>query len=258
VPLPTWAEAYQNDDVDESVRDYVEQLLQRMGTGGEEKPVRTETPDVASRVAKAWESACPTEAVSESAETKTDGSSEDGLSVPASPPPELEQTEPSTPVENTRRTAEDVAPVAPASNDPAQDLLAESPGYTNVESYSPRSLPPERLANLNELRELANISATAAIRTFEKGRAAKNAFDRVPLIMVGLSCGLFLLYFATTCDNPMMQMLLYAGVGLSFLAASVAAGQALSVLFRWLATARRPQEPQDDASLAFDDSRCDL
>jgi hypothetical protein len=131
---------------------------------------------------------------------------------------------------------------------PVAEMRVESFNYPSAESYSPRSLPPERLANLNELRELANISATAAIQTFEKGRAARNAFDRVPLIMVGLSCGVFLLYFATTCESQMMQLLLYLGVGLSFLAATVAAGQAVSVLFCWLATARQTKALQLNAS----------
>jgi hypothetical protein len=249
--LPTWTEAYQNDDVDESVRDYVEQLLRRMGTESDEEPVPDKTTVVAKRVEKPWVPSGRTEAATDVSDEKADRSVEVESPAHASPPATTSQPvkhrETLPVVENNHPTDGEVAPKTPASHDPANDLIPDSPGCTSAESYSPRSLPPERLANLNELRELANISATAAIRTFEKGRAAKNAVDRLPLIMVGLSCGLFLLYFATTCDNPMMQILLYAGVGLSFLAATGAAGQALSVLFCWLATARQANEPRDDA-----------
>ncbi len=252
--LPTWAEAYQNDDVDESVRDYVEQLLRRLGTESDEKLVSAETTDAAKRVEKPRVPSRPNEAATDLSEEKVDGSSNVELPTQASSP--ATATQPASQMEslpvvaNDHLTGGEVAPTTPASRDSAPDLTTASLGYTGAESYSPRSLPPERLANLNELRELANISATAAIRTFEKGRAAKNAFDRLPLIMVGVSCGLFLLYFATTCDSQMMQILLYAGVGLSFLAATAAAAQALSVLFRWLATARQPSEPQDDAPVS--------
>jgi hypothetical protein len=98
------------------------------------------------------------------------------------------------------------------------------------------------------MRQLANLSAKAAIRNFEKSRATKHAFDRLPLLMVGLSCGLFLLYFASTSDGRLMQLLLYTGMAASFLAAIAAAGQAVSVLLRWMATSKENESLTDQAA----------
>ncbi len=248
--LPKWAEAYQNDDVDESVRDYVEQLLQRMSTdeGGESS--HSEATAEANSDASRREVPCSSDDSTDPPEAEVRPPRDD-LHSCASRQPEASEPD---------RLAAGAPPIIPPyptdertvsrtyeSRDLASHFRAESPEYARAEPYSPRSLPPERLANLNEMRALANISATAAIRIFEKGRVAKNTFDRLPLIMVGVSCGLFLLYFATTCDSQLMKLLLYAGVGFSFLAAAVATGQALSVLFRWMATARSPKTPPKDA-----------
>jgi hypothetical protein len=242
--LPTWAEAYQNDDVDDSVKEYVDRLLQRIASNGDEPGClpktgmethdKTRTPRVPSAIGDLLESSA------------TAGSLR--VALASSEPPSTEAAHgdrrgsESATAHESRRQDDEYVPTSDFMRTPLEATPVVSTGYDATEAYAPRSLPPERLANLAEMRELANISATAAIRTFEKGRAAKHAFDRLPLLMVGLSCGLFLLYFATTCDSPLMRLSLYGGAGLSFLAAAVAAGQAISVLSRWILRVKEDED----------------
>ena len=191
--LPSWAEAYQGDDVDESVKDYVERLLQRVGNAGDKR----DKEEAESSSAGVW-AARPQATVEES------------------------------PILAAIMSEEDESP--------SVSSVPTEPADLPVEPYAPRSLPPERLTSLLEMREVANVSAEVAIRTFEKNRAAKNAIDRVPLMLVGLACGIFLLYFATTQNAGLPQVLLFAGAAVSLLAGAGAGWQAVSVLRRWMSS----------------------
>ena len=81
------------------------------------------------------------------------------------------------------------------------------------------------------------MSATAAIRTFEKQQAARKTFDRLPLLLIGLVCGLMLLFSAFSSGKSGM----FVGAGAAFLAAALTAWQVLVVARRWL-WASRPVE----------------
>jgi len=85
---------------------------------------------------------------------------------------------------------------------------------------------------------VAKLSAKIAIREFEKNRAAKNMLERIPLALVGLACGAFLSYFLAASEGGTTRLLLAAGAGIAFLAASAAAWQAGSSLHTWLAVRR--------------------
>lgn len=98
----------------------------------------------------------------------------------------------------------------------------------------PLRLPPEREANLDALREVANLSATAAIRTYERSQAVRKTADRLPLLFIGLACGLMLLYSA--CASG--QTALFVGAGAAFVGAALAGSQLLVILSRWLAASQ--------------------
>ncbi len=191
--LPSWAEAYQGDDVDESVKDYVEHLLRRVGNAGDKKDEG--------------------EAEATRANSRADG-------APA--------TAGRSPILAAIISEEDDPPTISQVPDESCDLPDEP--------YAPRSFPPERLTSLSEMREVANVSAQAAIRTFEKNLAHKNALDRVPLMLVGLACGIFLFFFATTRNAGFAQALLFAGAAVSLIAGAGAGWQAVSVLRRWMSS----------------------
>jgi hypothetical protein len=138
----------------------------------------------------------------------------------------------------------------------AQDAFEESPPTTvpenvdagpglerpeNAPDTPPKShelpplrLPPERETSLDALREVANLSATAAIRTFEKSQAVRKTADRLPLLFIGLACGLMLLYSAVTSG----QTALFVGAGAAFVGAALTSSQLLVILRRWLAASR--------------------
>lgn len=189
--LPSWAEEYQSDEVDQSVKACVERLLQRVGNVGDRpNGVEAGVSSAEPRVEDA-----PT-AVEESSIVATIGSEDRerpiALPVPAEP--------------------------------------AGSP----VERHVPRRAAAAELNGLSDMRQVANLSARTAIRAFEKNRAANHAIHRVPLMLVGLVCGAFLLFLATRGESGDVQTVLYAGAAVSLFAGSAAGWQAVSVLCRWM------------------------
>jgi hypothetical protein len=245
--LPAWAAAYQAEDVDESVRDYVAHLLQRISSESDQKNI-VDRPDATQELPAGREAASSPQNQSRGDAATVRESQADQHTASSLDPGQLQSPGgPSvwkSPLEETERMQTLLWPSSGA--DAAGAAASTSPMLSA--GFAPRSLPAERLANLAEMRELANLSAKAAIRSFEKTRAAKHAFDRLPLMMVGLACGLFLLYFAGTCGGQFMQTLLYAAVGFSFLAAAAAAGQAVLVLIRCLAVSPDVPSPLDNRS----------
>ena len=107
---------------------------------------------------------------------------------------------------------------------------------------APLSLPPERESSLDAMREVANLSATAAIRDFEKNQAARKTFDRLPLLLIGVVCGLMLLYSALASGRSGM----FVGAGAAFVGAALTAWQLLAVARRWL-SASQPVERERQA-----------
>ncbi len=95
-----------------------------------------------------------------------------------------------------------------------------------------QSSEPE--ADLGALREVANQAATAAIRCYEKSEAARRTVGRLPLLVVGIICGLMLLYTAQASGQKMM----FLGAGAAFLAAAMTAWQVLVIFRRWLAASK--------------------
>jgi len=94
--------------------------------------------------------------------------------------------------------------------------------------YAPRRLAPERDGNIQAMRELANVSARSAIRTFDNSCTAKEALHRIPLLLVELLGGGCLLYMALISQ----QILLCAAAALAFAAAGVTGLKALGLLFK--------------------------
>jgi hypothetical protein len=171
----TVAVASRESDQEQTVREYVERLLERIHTESGERTPRVAIP---------------------SAETA--GYSLSGVRDAEKPT-----------VESAAATAESRKPLPEPGN-----LSSDVPSFRpSDEPYAPRTIPPERLTDMAAIRELAHISAQAAIRSFDKARAAKQALDRLPVILVSLSCGIFLLFAAvSTSQSP-----IYVATGAAFL-----------------------------------------
>ncbi len=200
-PLPAWDQSNDDEELDVSVRDYVERLLKRGGAASldhssEAKRVHTiEQPSTASQ---------------QDAE---------------SPPMVMEQS---------------VQHEAAGDDPPAAHLYEAAPAATpDVASLVPRRLPPERDANLDAMRLVANLSATAAIRTYEKSQAARKTVDRLPLLLIGVVCGLMLLYSAFSSGEKSMLI----GAGLAFVGAALTAWQVILIVLRWLAASQPVRDP---------------
>lgn len=103
---------------------------------------------------------------------------------------------------------------------------------------APLSLRPESEFHLNAMREVANMSATAAIRDFEQTQAARKTFDRLPLLLTGLACGLMLLYSAFASGKSGM----FVGAGAAFVGAALTAWQLLTLARRWWLASRPLQQ----------------
>lgn len=193
--VPVWAQRADDEELDQSVREYISQLLKQVRSPAEE-PVTADTGD----------SAEPQDTAQSSSATAEDS--------------------PSAPLEG-------YVPEAAAA-----DFVEDQPDISPAPYVlAPLSLPPEQESSLDAMREVANLSATAAIRTFEKQEAARKTFDRLPLLLVGLFCGLTLLYSAFASGKSGM----FVGAGAAFLAAALTASQLLVVARRWL-WASRPAE----------------
>ena len=106
-------------------------------------------------------------------------------------------------------------------------------------SLAPLRPRPERDANLEAMRLVANLSATAAIRTYEKSQAARKTVDRLPLLLIGLVCGLMLLYSAFSSGQAAMLV----GAGVAFVGVALTAWQVLFIFFRWLAASQPVRDP---------------
>jgi hypothetical protein len=170
----------------------------------------------------------------------------------ANPMPASQECEPPTDPSAVRESsgtrfqqaAAEVSPLPPnrrCADEPPESIESENTPALSREPSDPRRLrlPPERETNLDALREVANLSATAAIRTFERSQAVRKTADRLPLLLIGLACGLMLLYSALTSG----QTTLFVGAAAAFGGAVLAASQLLVILSRWLA-ASQPLEPR--------------
>lgn len=152
-----------------------------------------------------------------------------------------DSAEPQDTAQSSSPTAEDSPSAPPEVYVPeaaVADLVEDQPDISPAPYVlAPLSLPPEQESSLDAMREVANLSASAAIRTFEKQEAARKTFDRLPLLLVGLFCGLTLLYSAFASGKSAM----FVGAGAALLAAALTASQLLVVACRWL-WASRPAE----------------
>lgn len=193
--VPVWAQRTDDEELDQSVREYIAQLLNQVRSPAEE-PLTADTGDSA---------------------------------------------EPQDNAQSSSATAEDSPSTSPEVYVPeaaAADLIEDQPDISPAPYVlAPLSLPPEQESSLDAMREVANLSASAAIRTFEKQEAARKTFDRLPLLLVGLFCGLTLLYSAFASGKSGM----FVGAGAALLAAALTASQLLVVACRWL-WASRPAE----------------
>lgn len=206
-PVPAWEPSSDDEELDESVREYVDRLLKR---------------DEAKRVARRVE------------------------------PPQTPPTKPSA--SSLRPRADDEAAVAkppaaamaPAAAEPPVSIppmvapSEELPDTASLAGSLPVRRPrPDHDVNLEAMRLVANLSATAAIRTYEKSQAARKTMDRLPLLLIGVVCGLMLLYTAWSSGASAMLV----GAGVAFVGAALTAWQLLFILFRWLAASRPVRDP---------------
>jgi hypothetical protein len=200
--LPAWQQGSDDEELDVSVRDYIERLLKRGNAGPLDHPPE------ANRVG--------------AIEQPSAASQQDA--VEESPPPAIEPPMQEKP---------DVC-------DPlAANRFVDAPAATPCPaSWTPLRQRPERDANLEAMRAVANLSATAAIRTYEKNQAARKTVDRLPLLLIGLLCGLMLLYSAFSSGEKSMLV----GAGVALVGAALAAWQVLVMVLRWLAASQPVQD----------------
>jgi len=195
-PLPPWSQREEDEELDPVVRDYVERLLQKGNVN-------------------------PTDTTRE-------------LEPAADAPAFNEQSG----VMTSRNTIAEAAPTTAernAADEPAReswDKVADA--LPHPSDLIPLHRPAERETNLRALREVANQSATAAIRTFEKSQAAHKTVDRLPLLVIGVTCGLMLLYSAFATGQTAM----FVGAGAAFVGAALTGSQLVVILRRWLAASR--------------------
>lgn len=206
-----------DDELDASVREYVDQLLKRSRNHPPECPAESATPTAGPAPAKRFATAMvrDSQSLRVDDEIAADALSPRGLEVcsesdPTRPLPNLEQTPPQNPSAD------------------APDIVLQPSAVT------PLRLPPERETNLRALREVANLSATLAIRTYDKAEAARKTADRLPLLLIGLVGGLMLLYSAYLSGRPA----LFAGAAAAFVGAALTGSQMLVILCRWFAASR--------------------
>jgi hypothetical protein len=200
-PSPPWEQSNDDEALDVSVRDYVERLLKRGGAASLDRPSE----------------ASPVHAIEQpSAASQPDAES---------PPTVMEQ-----PVQQEPDAGE------PPAAHPCEAAPEATPGLA---SLVPRRLPPKRDVNLDAMRLVANLSATAAIRTYEKSQAARKTVDRLPLLMIGVICGLMLLYSAFSSGEKSMLI----GAGLAFIGAALTAWQVILIVLRWLAASQPVRDP---------------
>ena len=195
---PLWTQPKDDEELDHSVREYIEQLLRR---------------------------------VSEPSAEPVPAAEDDWAAAQRGGQPDREAVTESLPV----RPDENLPEAAAAD-------VAEEPWPTPQEPplLAPLSLRPESESHLNAMREVANLSAIAAIRGFEQQEVARKSFDRLPLLLTGLACGLMLLYAAFSSGKSGM----FVGAAAAFVAAALTAWQLLALARRWrLASQPVPSEP---------------
>jgi hypothetical protein len=201
--MPVWEQRGDGEELDVSVRDYIERLLKKDSVSPLHPSLQ------ASQVAAI---APPVDS------PRQDGDAQ-------SPPAAWEEPGP-------EEVAVGVLPPA--------HRFEESPDATPASAgLVPLRPRPERDANLEAMRLVANLSATAAIRTYEKSQAARKTIDRLPLLLIGLVCGLMLLYSALSSGQAAMLV----GAGVAFVGAALTAWQVLFIFFRWLAAAQPVRDP---------------
>jgi hypothetical protein len=194
---PHWAQTDDEEELDTSVREYIERLLQQ---------------------------------VSDPSEKLVPAAAE----VSAAPPPQNGGPADQEPSVESRPLPAEQNVSEPAVRDHIEEASAAS---LEPPVLAPLSLPPESELKLDAMREVANLSATAAIRDFEKNQAARKTFDRLPLLLIGLVCGLMLLYSAFLSGKWGM----FVGAGAAFVGAALTAWQLLALAPRWL-SASQPVE----------------
>lgn len=200
--LPPWDQRNDDEELDVSVRDYIERLLKQGSVGPLERPETGRTPAIEQ----------PNAAPRQDAEAES--------SPTAMEPPVQVEVNVSVPAAAHRFEVLPDATSGPAS-------------------LTPQRLRPERDANLDAMREVANLSATAAIRTYEKSQAARKTVDRLPLLLIGLVCGLMLLYSGFSSGEKSMLV----GAAVAFVGAALTAWQVLFILRRWLAASQPVRDP---------------
>jgi len=206
-PARPWEQTSDDEELDASVREYVERLLKRdevarNGRSPEPAPTAPSTPPMPPSRAQA-----------------------------SSPRPELDDE----PAADTRPPVE-----------PAADIKRMAARFEDAPDTAPLptslTLPrphPDHDVNLEAMRMVANVSASAAIRSYEKTQAARKTLDRLPLLLIGVVCGLMLLYTAFSSGAAAMLV----GAGVAFLGAALTAWQLLFIFFRWLAASRPVRNP---------------
>jgi hypothetical protein len=88
-----------------------------------------------------------------------------------------------------------------------QDDASSKPSPNLPLGYTPRALTPEREQELEAMRELANVSARSAIRTFDKNCTTKEGMDKIPVLLLELTCAVCLTYFAALTEQIVVWVL---------------------------------------------------
>jgi len=226
--VPLWVERKDDEELDPSVREYIERLLKQISLSAEESTLAAE------ESVFAHGDAVPNDA-------QTPGSAAESTSaagLPASETPLPTAAEDRVEPPNRHRPGwaavaafSEADPAETNSQAAAPELVEDPPAILPTPPVlAPLSLPPEQQSNLDAMREVANLSATAAIRTYEKHQALRKTFDRLPLLLIGLICGLMLLYSALASGRSGILV----GAGAALLAATLTAWQVLVIARRWL------------------------
>jgi len=196
---PLWSQREDGEELDPVVRDYVERLLAKGKANPPEPSAEIEHPADAPTVI----------------ERSGTGAFQDAIALRDA----IEEAAPAT----AERNADDES-----ASEPWQAAADTVPHGSDL---MPLHRPAERETNLDALREVANQSATAAIRTFDRSQAARKTVDRLPLLVIGVSCGLMLLYSAFASGQTAM----FVGAGAAFVGAALTGSQLVVILRRWLA-----------------------
>ncbi len=93
-----------------------------------------------------------------------------------------------------------------ASDHEAPDAEAPPPAEEPLRELTPRAVAPERTFNLSAMRELANFSATAAIKTHARGRLVRASGSKLLVAVVGAVCGGLLLWHSVALNGSTLTL----------------------------------------------------